>query len=267
MSELGAREALVLDTLSFLGQFDGWAVMKNWETIPRIHGDLDLVVSPPMAPKLMTATWDHLRTRATEGAVLVACQHITDVPRILARLPMDGFADSLFEVDFATWAPIRGFPAVTYERLAPFLERDVLGYPRTTMAANHALQFLFKKVRWHRVEGTDPLPNECWDVLRALLGARTVKLLRRSAEHGSHAAALVASAALLGRAALVPSRLIERARFRAGGVRGFSCPFDPRSGVSARGAGWMDVLEERAVATEHEVWVHGAPSTDVRVAT
>jgi hypothetical protein len=263
MSELGAREALVLDTLGFLAQFDGWAVMKNWESIPRIRGDLDLVVSPPMAAKLMTVIWDHLRTRATEGAVLVACEHITDVPRILARLPTDGFADSLFEIDFATWVPIRGFPAVTYERLTPFLERDVLGYPRTTMVANHALQFLFKRVRWHRVEGTDPLPDECWDVLGALLGKRTAKLLRRSGEHGNHAAALAASAALLARAASIPSRLIERARFRMGGIGGFSCPFDPRAGASARGAGWMDTLQERAAATEHEVWAHAARSTEI----
>ena len=254
MPDPAAPDRLALGLLRNLAPIGGWAVLKNWDHLPKVSGDIDLVVAGSHVSHLLASTREYLQARASTGSLLIMCNHIRLVPRILARMPSHGFDDSLFEVDFATSVPTRGFPAVTYERLQPFLENDALGFPRTTMSANKALQFLYKRVGWRRIQRAESLSDSSWAVLSVLLGTRTAALLRRGADRHQSAPVLLASASLLTRNLWHPSRLLERAHFRLGRLGGLSCPFDPRLGASARGSGWMHDVERRAIESGHAVW-------------
>ena len=230
--------------------------MKGWEQIPRITGDLDLIVEPRSVPELWLATLEFLSQQASngpEGSFAVECSHIPGVPRILAFLPAQGFAKRLFEVDFATVVPIRGYPGVTYENLLGFYETDAMGYPRTNRAASDVLDFLFKSLGWYRIRQEPKFTSDHEQVLEALFGPPIASAISGLSTRPAVLQTTWISLLLLLRATRRPSFVLERARFRLRGLQRVQCPFDPRRGRDARIVNDAADLWKEAVTTNHTV--------------
>ena len=244
---------LVLAYLRHLAKHDGWAVLKGWADLPDLPGDLDLIVSDDALRVLQGATLEFLRsarTHASEPGFVIECTHIPGVPRVFAFLPGHGFGERLLEIDFATLVPVRGYRAVTYEKLVPFLETDVLGFPRTNREASEVLDLLTKAIGWTYVTGERELTAGHRSVLRALLG-RTVARAAAGYGPGERAAPVVVSLLLFARATVEPSLMLERLRFHV--RRRGLCPFDPVRGRAARVVTDPAGLRSRAVATNHRI--------------
>ncbi|MGH8935441.1 MAG: hypothetical protein ACRDXD_04100 [Acidimicrobiia bacterium] len=227
-------------------------MLKGWRGIPEIQGDLDLIVDPNAVEALIMSTWEFLRHNKRSGDVLVECRHIPEVPRILARLPGYEYADAFFEVDFATVVPLRGFRAVTYERIERWIIRDpALGYPRTEESSEQAIQFLFGCVGWYRLGCRVDEVSGMSGVVSSLIGAVPARLLLRASTRTVSLSALLTSAFLLAKGLADPVHITERIYFRAGGIR---CPFDPRRGRVARTiSGGASLLVAQAIGTGHRV--------------
>jgi len=240
------QEELVGGLLRSLAGVDGWAVLKGWRELPTLRGDLDLITAPSSTERILRRAIEYLGTvDGAEGSV-VTCRHIPRVPRLLAALPELGFGDSVFEVDFAEAVPVRGAELVTYDRLGPYLVDDPLGFPRTTDAAERALTLLFKQLRWTSVAPTEPLDDEAWEVLAALLGPVPARLVRSAAKSGSRVPVVAASAALALRGFCHPRSTWRRVTFRIPGWARGRCAFDPRAPEPRRILGVTDFVTRAA---------------------
>lgn len=241
-----SQEALVGGLLESLAAVDGWAVLKGWRELPTLRGDLDLITAPSATEGVLQTAAEYLRAAGGLDGSIVTCRHIPRVPRLLAALPEVGFAESVFEVDFAEAVPVRGAEVVTYDRLRRYLVDDPRGFPRTTDAAERALTLLFKQLRWTAVAPTEPLDDEAWEVLTTLLGAAPARLVRSAATSGKRVPVLVASAALALRGFCDPRSTWRRLLFRIPEAARRRCAFDPRGPEPRRIRGVADFVTRAA---------------------
>jgi hypothetical protein len=246
-------ESVVDELFATLRDVDGWAVMKHWEELPTVRGDIDLIVRPANVDTLVEKTAQLFASLDAMATVFV-CNHIPGVPRVFAHLPAHAFGSRLLEVDFATVIPVRGQPLVTYQALAADLEYYERGCWRTSRAAADCLEFVFTALRWTRVK-TTKVPHR--DALASLVGERYCRVVLRTVGNPAtivgRARLLASSLRLAAGTIRMPRLLISRLRFRARTLSPGKCGVDPSFGRRARVIVSHETLRAHALFPGHIV--------------
>lgn len=241
----------MLDYLRDASYVEGWAVLKGWKSLPYLRGDLDLIVSRESQAPLMERTRTFLlATGSDRDSFLVHCDHIPGVPRLFAYLPAKGFGDHLLEVDFATLLPLRGFRAVSYRKLQPFIVFDDLGYPRTNQEVDELLHFLTRSVGWLSVQSDHDFGQAHAMVARSVFGRSLGAAIMRMGA-GRRLPAIGLSFGLLLRSLIEPGFALERLKYRLRDRR--SCLFDPAQGRAIRLVESPHNLQVTARLTGHSI--------------
>lgn len=228
------RSAVLRQLLSALATTDGWAVLKGWADLPRITGDLDLIVDPHRVDELVGIVVAALRPLAQNGFI-ARCDHIPRVPRVLAHLPTHGFDAEILEIDLAHVLPTRAAALITLARLTGHVEFHD-GYWRTTAATDAAVKYITRDLGWWSSSNLMPAGSE--SAVATILGPRRMRLAALA--HRWPLAAVILTASLLLRSLMTPAQLVERMLWRVKPIR---CPFDPRHGRSSRHLGGRSAVD------------------------